>query len=322
MRNSSLWRDTVFEKEVIFHEFDFETSKLEFEVSKSSIWKRTFFCFFHYYLATSTTDWAQIFTVWLFYAFLCWDTISVKTSLWQLPIVASVFKVILNTFEKQKWVTYLFSRPVRIWTFIHERLLMLLFPSNKPKRKTKPDVYIWLPDVQRNQTSWLCVHVLPPNPIRVQSIWYGTLAPIQAPKLTSSIVPKSVLGLVLSNSAAMPKSQATLYPIRAQSAKAIVVSTSSLQTVDHEASGTTVCFTCKRPSVGLLPPVRRNSSADIEPVDVHLLLFDYIKHKWTLQTFFSDDNPQTSLKCNAVTSHNYDYNFKWFRSCFDCSHNV
>ena len=28
-------------KEVIFHEFDFETSDLEFEVSKSSIWKHT-----------------------------------------------------------------------------------------------------------------------------------------------------------------------------------------------------------------------------------------------------------------------------------------
>ena len=28
---------TVFEKEVIFHEFDFETSDLELEVSKSSI---------------------------------------------------------------------------------------------------------------------------------------------------------------------------------------------------------------------------------------------------------------------------------------------
>ena len=34
----------VFEKEVIFHEFDFETSDLTFEVSKSSIWKHTTSC--------------------------------------------------------------------------------------------------------------------------------------------------------------------------------------------------------------------------------------------------------------------------------------
>ena len=36
-RNSSLCSNVVFKKEVIFHEFDFETSSLEFEVSKSSI---------------------------------------------------------------------------------------------------------------------------------------------------------------------------------------------------------------------------------------------------------------------------------------------
>ena len=37
VRNGSLWSDVVFAKEVFFHEFDFETSDLEFEVSKSSI---------------------------------------------------------------------------------------------------------------------------------------------------------------------------------------------------------------------------------------------------------------------------------------------
>ena len=36
--------DVVYEKEVIFQEFDFETSDLEFEVSKSSIWKHTTKC--------------------------------------------------------------------------------------------------------------------------------------------------------------------------------------------------------------------------------------------------------------------------------------
>ena len=44
MRNGSLWSNVVFEKEVIFHEFDFETSDLEFEVSKSSIWKHQTSC--------------------------------------------------------------------------------------------------------------------------------------------------------------------------------------------------------------------------------------------------------------------------------------
>ena len=56
--------------------FDFKTSDLEFEDSKSSIWKRTTPCdksvyFFHYYLATMITDWAQIFTGWLFCCFGC-----------------------------------------------------------------------------------------------------------------------------------------------------------------------------------------------------------------------------------------------------------
>ena len=33
VRNGSLWNDILFEKEVIFHEFDFETSELDYEVS-------------------------------------------------------------------------------------------------------------------------------------------------------------------------------------------------------------------------------------------------------------------------------------------------
>ena len=46
VRNSSLWSEVVFEKEAIFHEFefDFETSSLKFKVSKSSIWKHTSSC--------------------------------------------------------------------------------------------------------------------------------------------------------------------------------------------------------------------------------------------------------------------------------------
>ena len=44
VRNSSLWSDVVLETEVIFHEFDFETSSLELEVSKSTIEKHTTSC--------------------------------------------------------------------------------------------------------------------------------------------------------------------------------------------------------------------------------------------------------------------------------------
>ena len=45
VRNGSLWSDVVFEKGVNFHEFDFETSDLEFGVSKSNIWKHTTSCY-------------------------------------------------------------------------------------------------------------------------------------------------------------------------------------------------------------------------------------------------------------------------------------
>ena len=42
MRKGSLWSNVVFEKEIIVHEFDFETSDLAFDnVSKSSIWEHT-----------------------------------------------------------------------------------------------------------------------------------------------------------------------------------------------------------------------------------------------------------------------------------------
>ena len=97
MRKGSLWSDVVFKKEVIFHEFDFETSSLEFEVSKSSIWKHTTSCdkgvfsFFHSYLATPSTDRAQIFTG------LFLHTPSEKTGLWQLPIVSNVFNTFRNS---------------------------------------------------------------------------------------------------------------------------------------------------------------------------------------------------------------------------------
>ena len=91
VRKGSLWSEVFFEKEVIFNEFVFETSDLEFEIkhleAHNFVWQVCFF--FHSYRATSTTNWAQIFTGSLFYA--CWDTPSEKAGLWQLPQVSSVF---------------------------------------------------------------------------------------------------------------------------------------------------------------------------------------------------------------------------------------
>ena len=95
MRNCVLWSNVVYEKEIICHELDFETSELDVEVSKSSIWKHTTACarvcfFFNYYLTGSATNyWAQIVT-WCVVC-ICWDTPSEKTGLWQLPIMSSVF---------------------------------------------------------------------------------------------------------------------------------------------------------------------------------------------------------------------------------------
>ena len=57
--------------------------------------------FFHYYLATSTTNWAKICTGLLFYA--CWDTPSENTGLWQLLIMSSVFKDTFGTFQRPEF---------------------------------------------------------------------------------------------------------------------------------------------------------------------------------------------------------------------------
>ena len=58
--------------------------------------------FFHYYLAASTTTWAQIVTGLLLYT-LCWNTPGDKTGLWQLPIASIVFKC------KHLWVPFLWD---------------------------------------------------------------------------------------------------------------------------------------------------------------------------------------------------------------------
>ena len=114
VRNRALWSNVVFKKEVIFHEFDLETSDLEFEVSKSSIWKHTSSCFFFHtnsYLTTPVDQSSSNFHRFVIWC-VCWDktldtigncqrpvfslgvTPSENTGLWQLPKVSNVFKTL------------------------------------------------------------------------------------------------------------------------------------------------------------------------------------------------------------------------------------
>ena len=99
VRNGSLWGNVVFKKEVIFHQFDFETSELEFEAMKSRFWKHTTLCdksVFFYKLSRNFNH--QLSSNFHGFVILCtcWDTPSEKTGLWQLPIVSSVFKSLLK----------------------------------------------------------------------------------------------------------------------------------------------------------------------------------------------------------------------------------
>ena len=97
MRNGSLWSNVVSEKEVTFYEFDFETSDLNLrsqnQASESTQLRvtRVFFlsllsCNFYDRLSSNFHRFVILY--------LCWDTPTVKTSLWQLPIVSSAFKFI------------------------------------------------------------------------------------------------------------------------------------------------------------------------------------------------------------------------------------
>ena len=66
------WSNVVFEKEVIFHKFDFETSELDFEVSKSSIWKHTTSCVFSFIIISQLRRPIEVkrSQVFLFYAYV------------------------------------------------------------------------------------------------------------------------------------------------------------------------------------------------------------------------------------------------------------
>ena len=94
VRNGSLWSYIVFAKEVFFHEFDFENSELDFEVSRSSIWKHTTSCdnvFFLSLLSRNFDDQLKSNFHRFVILYIGWDTPSEETGLWQLLKVSSVF---------------------------------------------------------------------------------------------------------------------------------------------------------------------------------------------------------------------------------------
>ena len=93
--NGSLLSNVVFEKEVIFQEFDFETSDLEFEVPKFSIWKHTTSFDEGVYSSIIIAQFQRPIELKLSqvrFLCICWETPSERTSLWQLPIVSNIFK--------------------------------------------------------------------------------------------------------------------------------------------------------------------------------------------------------------------------------------
>ena len=103
MRNSSR-SNIVFEKEAIFHEFDFETSSLEFEVLKSSIWKHTTSCdkgifpliIISHFWRPIELKFSQVCYFLQMLRYTKWE----DYGLWQLPIVSSIFKLKLRVMFK------------------------------------------------------------------------------------------------------------------------------------------------------------------------------------------------------------------------------
>ena len=139
MRNGSLSSNVVFEKEVIFHEFDFEASELDFDVSKSSIWKHTTLCdrlgVFFLSLISRNLD-GQLSSNFHRFVILCicWDTTSVKPGIWQLPKVSSAFNqacnFVLGIISTNIFIEYE-SRPTSTCSYDVglNRLLMLFYQS-------------------------------------------------------------------------------------------------------------------------------------------------------------------------------------------------
>ena len=151
MRNGSLWSDIVFEKEVFFHEFDFETSCLELEISKSSIWTHTISCdkgvFFISVLCRNFDDRLSSIFHRLVILCICWDTTSVKTSLWQLPIVSTVFNYTLLKLETK---AFKFDESRLNFLHIFQALCLQQIPFTSDNKNlfkvisAHPEVVLWV----------------------------------------------------------------------------------------------------------------------------------------------------------------------------------
>ena len=125
MRNGSLWSRVVFEKEVIFHEFDSKTSRLEFEVSKSSIWTHTTPCdkgVFSFIIISQLRR-----SIELKFSQVCYLMHMLKYTKWEdwsLTITNSVQCLKLNM---ERWVNFqgTFCRIREIWHSARDGLLLL-----------------------------------------------------------------------------------------------------------------------------------------------------------------------------------------------------
>ena len=84
MRNGSLWSNVVFDKEVIFHGFDFENSELE----QLRVTRLLFLSLLSRNFDDQLSSISHRFVI----LCICWDTLSEKTGLWHLPTVSTAFK--------------------------------------------------------------------------------------------------------------------------------------------------------------------------------------------------------------------------------------
>ena len=132
MRNGSLWSNVVFAKEVIFHLFDLETSELDFEVLKSSIWKHTTSCDKGVFscIIMSQLGWPiglKCSQVCYFMHML--STPSKKTGLWQLPTVSSVFNMTFEMYALSCYIEMILNVDYLLdWlSFEHEQLRKFLW---------------------------------------------------------------------------------------------------------------------------------------------------------------------------------------------------
>ena len=116
------------------------------------------FFFFHSYLATQTTNQAQIFTGFVFYAYVEL-TPSETTGLWHLPIVSTAFNIISWRYYSDIVQGYLLCNCEVVGPWEHFILhSCFLMKSNHPISFKQPCLH--LADVQRSLHRTQCPQVL------------------------------------------------------------------------------------------------------------------------------------------------------------------